>query len=210
MIITDFSRFTNKIKQNGIRWVLNIMWALIVNLVFRKRTLLILEKDLDKIDLAEAKINPEYKLISRNDIIKILNLKHLKEGILNEYLENKSKCLGAFWNDRVIGYCWVHFRKYYFPFFDYYLKIKDKEAYIGPAFVDPEFRGKRLYGALMSRLFVNLKKNGCLLVYGSVWDTNIASIKGVKKIGFLPVNYIKVIRIFKKIVYKKQGQRKFY
>ena len=57
MIITDFSRFTNKIKQNGIRWVLNIMWALIVNLVFRKRTLLILEKDLDKIDLAEAKID---------------------------------------------------------------------------------------------------------------------------------------------------------
>ncbi|MGI5920170.1 MAG: GNAT family N-acetyltransferase [Syntrophomonadaceae bacterium] len=172
------------------------------NFFYKRAVLLVVLKKLDRLpNIQEPRLNVECRLLGPGDIQQISDLSNLDQEKIKRFFKNGSKCLAAFYNDKLIAYSWCHYKDYYFPFFHYFLKVH-QGVYIGPNFVDPQFRGQRVHGFLLTRMFAILFEEGYKYIWGSVVSDNYSSIKGLISVGYTPQQQVEVIRIFKIIVYK--------
>jgi len=111
---------------------------------------------------------------------------------LRKWFKRGSVCLALTSSDQIFGYGWIHF-----AFFDGIdsvntLRLDANEAYIGPFFIDPKFRGNRLYYALTGAVLNHLKSVGCVHnVYTASSIRNLATIKVMISSGFNVVGLVR-------------------
>lgn len=175
----------------------------LMSLLYKSAILLVIMKPLEAAPQLQAPELPiEFRFLNRSDTGKISALNGLSKDRIAEFYAEGSRCLGAFFQDKLVAFSWCHYRDHHFPFFGYCLEVGDG-VYIGPDYVDAEFRGHRIHGHLLTRLFEHLYREGCRTVWSSVLKNNHASIKGLKRAGFIPHQQIEVTRIFKTIACKR-------
>lgn len=195
------------LSENNLRRLKNLTWRKVyihlTNYFYKEATLLVVHKKFKTSPLLEScKLPVECKLLNANYKKQISKLSNLAVERIDEFFRDGAKCLGVFHNDQLIAYSWCHYKDHYFPFFNYSIEVTDG-VYIGPDFVAPEYRGNRIHGYLLTRMFALLYEEGCEYVLGSVLHDNHASIKGLKNVGFMPKKQVAVSRILKTMVNKK-------
>lgn len=174
----------------------------LADFIYKEATLLVILKKLDKPPVVQVPfILVEGRLLSIGDINQISRLNNLAPDMAAHFFADGSKCLGVFHNEQLIGYSWLHYKNHKFPFFAYSLEVGNG-IYIGPDFVLPEFRGNRIHGFALTKIFAMLFKEGYEDVWSAVLSNNYSSKKGLIGTGFTLRKQIKVIRILKKIVHK--------
>jgi len=205
--LQDLTSYLQKARYNGIPWVLSRIRERVLYKLFKYKdlTLIIYGVRLIEMPLLDAKIDVRYDWVTPADTPKILalNFIELNAERVEEYFQRGSRCYGAFLEERLIACSWVHFGRFDFPFYQYSIPLKDNEVYDGPDYVDPEFRGKRLHEAILTRLAAYFREKNIDFAYGSVVEDNIASHKGVKRAGVKPIYEVRVIKLSERILYKK-------
>ncbi len=200
--------YYDKIKYNGFKWTATDITKRFLTKVFRYKdlTLIMFAARLNEMPLIDAKLDGvtcDFITLDKKNQILELNDWQLGEEKYKEYMNNGSKCYGAFLDNRLIAYTWIHYRKFDFPNFKYTLTFHNDDIYAGPDFVHPEFRGERLQPTLLTHVANHYCKKGFKIGYGSIMKNNIASQKGVKKAGPKPISEVRIIRFYKYIVYRK-------
>jgi RimJ/RimL family protein N-acetyltransferase len=180
-----------------------LTWKKITNrlasLIYKKATLLVVLKRLDQPPQIEIPgLSVECRPLNSSHTRLISELNGLSKERIATFFAEGARCLGAFYNNQLIAYSWCHYQNRQFPFFSYCLEVK-AGIYIGPNYVDTEFRGNRIHGFLLTKIFELLYKEGCRQVWSSVLINNHASIKGLKSTGFIPQKQIEVSRILNSI-----------
>lgn len=198
------------LSENNLRRLKNLtlgkVYVHLADYIYKEATLLVVHKKFETPPLLESsKLQVECKLLNANYKKQITKLSNLAAERIDEFFQDGAKCLGVFYNDQLIAYSWCHYKDHYFPFFNYSIEVTDG-VYIGPDFVAPEFRGNKIHGYLLTRMFALLYEEGCEYVLGSVLHNNHASIKGLKSVGFTPKKQVAVSRVLKSMVYKKMKE----
>ena len=92
---------------------------------------------------------------------------------------------------RIIAYTWVHFKYYDNLGLAGTLVLDENEVFIGPFYVDPAHRGRKLYYLMMSESLRYLKNERIITVYTASNSQNIATIKVAVRSGFDVVGCIR-------------------
>jgi len=183
----------------------------IIKLFFEKHTHFLLFKKLDSTpNIIHALIDIDFRFIKKNNYRK--NKKYVKEissmmfenfEKINLKFHNNSECLIAIFNKSLVGYIWINFNNYKTKGIKNLIRMGPKGVYIGPAYITPKFRGKKIYEALLSRSFKYVYDLGYTQVYGAVSHNNIPSIKGCLKQKYEPIEIHYRIRIGPFVIYPK-------
>ncbi len=197
-----FKTFTANTLLRIKRLTLKKLVCHLINFIYKNATLLVIFKKLDQPPVIQIPYLPiECRLLNIKNTDQISSLNNLTVERITAFFTNGAKCLGAFYNEQLVGYLWCHYKDHEFPFFDYSVKV-DNGVYIGPNFVADKVRGNKIHRFLLTKMFEILFKEGYRHVWSSVLSNNYSSIKGLVNTGFAFKKKIRVIRIFKKIVHK--------
>lgn len=182
------------------RLTLNKLVNRLARLIYKRAALLVIVKRLDAPPCIQLpQIPVECRFLNRGHTGQISRLNGLSKERITEFFAHGARCLGAFYQDQLVAFSWCHCRDHQFPFFNYCLEVGDG-VYIGPDYVASDFRGCRIHGYLLSRMFEYLYREGCREIWSSVLKNNQASIKGLKSAGFIPQQQIEATRVFKTMV----------
>lgn len=101
-------------------------------------------------------------------------------------------------NNIPIGYGWgkIETSK------DYFFYIR--ECYLCRFFIKPEFRGLNFYPATILQLIQNFQNRGFKTFYIAAESTNIPSLKGLEKVGFVHQKKLYFCRLLKMTLNKYQ------
>ncbi len=194
------------ISEDNLTRLHNLTWQKVcrhlVDFIYKEASLLVVYREFtDPPAITDCDLEVECQLIDINYKQQINRLSSLAIERIEEFFRNGAKCLGVFFRGQLIAYSWCHYIDHYFPFFNFHIDVTDG-VYIGPDFVATDYRGKRIHGYILTRMFAMLYEDNCRFVLGSVLHNNHASIKGLKNVGFIPKQKVKTIKIMKTTVYK--------
>jgi ribosomal protein S18 acetylase RimI-like enzyme len=106
------------------------------------------------------------------------------------------ECYLAYCRDKIAHLAWIYYpdqaKKHPTPF----RILRPGEAAIANCVTLPEFRGRGIYPAVVRNLLQELRKQGYRRCYMYIERENIASQRGVSKIGFTPVGKTWRLRFF--------------
>lgn len=105
----------------------------LIGRIYRQYTLILLKRALDvEILIYNDELgNVNYDIYNINNIDKDKYSSFIKEWI--EYFNKGSECILATIDYKIIGYSWIHYDEYKMIAIEELIKLKDTEAYIGPA-----------------------------------------------------------------------------
>ncbi|MBU0993171.1 MAG: GNAT family N-acetyltransferase [Proteobacteria bacterium] len=201
--------FYEKARHHGMAWALKRTFFVLMRKVFRydDSTLILYQIDGQLMPPIPAKIDGiTCCWVPEKDKDQILALKdaQLNDELLNDHFRKNGRCLGAYLDGRLIGYIWVFFRFFHFPFFDYTVQLKNNEVYCGINYVIPEYRGNMIQSALFSELCRLLLEENYRFGFGSVIKDNLSSRRGVEKAGPQAYYSIRVKKLFNRIISKTE------
>lgn len=99
---------------------------------------------------------------------------------------------------RPVGYGWAKVKTSK----DYFFHVSD--CYLCRFYVNPEWRGKNFYPAMICKLIQDFRKEGFGTFYIAVESTNIPSQKGIEKVGFVYQKTLRFRRLLKMTLNKYQ------
>ena len=107
-------------------------------------------------------------------------------------------CYTATVANRVVGFCWMTNNQRYISEIAYTVRLEAGTAWVYACAVDPDFRGKGVYPAMLGQIGESLFGHGILRIRIDVESDNTASISGIEKAGFRRRGHILWQRIFGK------------
>ncbi|RXI25322.1 hypothetical protein [Aliarcobacter trophiarum] len=114
-------------------------------------------------------------------------------NIFENFLSLGDKGYFAYLQDKCIHRSWVKSNhQIVYPHWAYPYKLKENELFIHYCETAPEARGKNIYPHVLSNIIDDYKDKDILI---SVDDENIASKKGVEKVGFRERERVNVLII---------------
>ncbi len=97
-----------------------------------------------------------------------------------------------------VGYGWAKLKGSK----DYFFHVSD--CYLCRFYVNPEWRGRNFYPAMICRLIQDFQRKGVDTFYIAVEDTNLPSQKGIEKVGFVYQKTLRFWRLLKTTLNKYQ------
>jgi GNAT superfamily N-acetyltransferase len=164
--------------------------------------ILLFRKNLTSSVFFESNLPIEFRFINPHEFSIILDLKHLTEIEIKNRFNNQELCLGAFYDNKLVGYHWCCFKDIYYPTFNYHHKLDDFSASLGPVFVDPDYRGNNIRTALETQWFLYLADHGYKYCETIIWAYNKASLKVIDKVEYKALRKITTIKLFNRFVLK--------
>lgn len=205
-----FSEFKDKARHNGVAWAASSLMHFVLRKGFRisDRTIDVYTGDLTALPLFVPQVEGiRFGWMPPDEIPEILSLGdfQINGERVDTYLKNGSKCLGCYVKDRLAGYSWIHFNTYYLDSFDYTLELTKEQAFGGPDFVHPDFRGSGIHAGILTHLAEAVVKEGKTIGVAGVLKDNLTSRKGVGKMEIIPDSLvsIRVIKIGNRILRKQ-------
>ena len=90
-----------------------------------------------------------------------------------------------------VGYGWAKMENSK----DYFFYVKD--CYLCRFFIEPEYRGNNLYPAIIIKLIQDIQKWGINTFFIAAEYTNIPSLRGIEKVGFVYQDTFYFLRVLK-------------
>lgn len=149
-----------------------------------------------KVDIKFIRITEEnYKLVSEIRGSTETEKKQLQYGDTGFF---------ALYDNKIVGYGWYKDKNAKFHDSFYRMKKADNLCYLCRFFVCEDMRGNNIYPAMITKLIeFREKENPGGKYYISAYSNNIASIKGLLKVGFELVGRYKFVRVLKRTLNKK-------
>ena len=199
--------FYDKARHHGIRWALKRLWFVFLRKTIRYEdsTIIFYEIDGKAMPPIHAKLEGiTYAWVPDKDQDQIAALKdaQLNADLIKHHFENNGRCLGAYHNERLVGYGWVFTDYFHFPYFDYILRMKANTVYVGVTYVTPEYRGNGIQPALFYELCYRLLAENYRYGLGSAIKDNLSSRRGIEKSGPQPYGSLRVKKLFGKVIKK--------
>lgn len=89
--------------------------------------------------------------------------------------------------EEIIAYGWVSQKREYVGELERTFRLRDREVYIWDCVTMPDYRGLRLYSALLSFMLVTLRAEGVPRAWIGAGVANRPSVQGIVNAGFQPV-----------------------
>ena len=102
----------------------------------------------------------------------------------------------------IVSYVWVAFRQEQVEELCKAVKLQEGEFYLYDAFTVPEWRGKGIYPAILSRQLQHFKEEGFKRALIFTVEENIASRRGITRSGFNHFQTIEITKILNFAFYK--------
>ena len=119
-------------------------------------------------------------------------------------LKNGDTGFFALLDNKVVGYGWYKDKNSRFSDKFYRMKRANNLCYLCRFFVCEDMRGNNIYPAIITYMIeCREKENPGGKYYISAYSDNVASIKGLLKVGFKFVSRYKFVRLFKMTVNKQ-------
>jgi hypothetical protein len=105
------------------------------------------------------------------------------EEIIRSRMQQGAICYVGKVGSEMVHHNWIFFHKWE-SHLGYTANLSDYEAFFGIAFTVPEWRGKGIHGAVNSHMLSVMQQSGFHIVYTRVELHNIASTKGLQRVGW--------------------------
>lgn len=147
-------------------------------------------------------------ILTDDNVESFNKMKHFHFIETEKLIDNPSyKILTYLEENKIVGYVIFHIGEVH-PIHGLGTWNLDKdEAWIGPAYVVKESRGKGINGILLQEAFFQLEKIGVSKIYTCINQSNLSSIRSFKKNGFKVIG--SVTRSRKSITSKIFSEEKF-
>lgn len=143
----------------------------------------------------EAKIDLEYREINNENINEVMGIrgKHFVNEFKKVLKENKALGIAAYKDEEVIGYGWLKTKGARDSFFN----LENVEGYLSTFFVKREYRGKKIYPSLITKLIESEKAKEVKDFYIATESKNTSSQKGFLKLDAKHEKNVKILRALK-------------
>jgi len=136
---------------------------------------------LNDIEIFESRIEVEIRKATDKDIHQILKQLDHKDRKNFEYnIAIESTCYIAAHKNKIAGYSWANLKYIYIDGMKV-AELPAKGSYHADTYVFPEFRGNKILLKLVSSVYADLKKAGCIFTGTIITKNNAASIATTKK-----------------------------
>lgn len=173
---------------------------IIIKNLFRYKKVGWYEKNLlDLPNQFKPKIDVKIDVASTNEVIDWIKEKKIPgtdDTFELEYAQaNKHYFPVAKYNDKIIGFEKIGFKKIFILDFEGFIYLPDKAAMIYDTFVLPEYRNLGIASFLTRESMIYLKNKGFEKIYCHILPTNESSIRSFLKIGFKKIRNIYFLKI---------------
>lgn len=136
---------------------------------------------LNDIEIFESQIEVEIRKATDGDIRQILKRLDHKDRKNFEYnIAIESTCHVATHKNKIAGFSWANLKYIYIDGMKV-AELPAKGSYHGDTYVFPEFRGNKILLKLVSAVYADLKKAGCIFTGTIIAKNNATSIATTKK-----------------------------
>ncbi|HPC96307.1 MAG TPA: hypothetical protein PLU87_15275 [Sedimentisphaerales bacterium] len=108
--------------------------------------------------------------------------------------ERGDRCLLQFDGDALVGFAWIAASPLVEIMGGFHFNLPDDTVYNYHSFTAPAYRGKGYQAARHLQLLEHIKETGQRRLFGYVDQTNLDSLKGVKKSGYAKIGVLRCIR----------------
>lgn len=144
-----------------------------------------------------ASINFDYKFVSSiSDLNNITNLAAGEKAIFSTKLNNGEIGIFALIENDFIAYAWSKQPGVYYQNDNPLISLSESEAYLYYCHTVENFRGYGIYPRLLILLSEKMFKSGVKVIYVDTSPINIASQRGIGKVGFKKMHTIRILRLF--------------
>ena len=113
----------------------------------------------------------------------------------DERFAGQRRCFAAWEGERIAAYGWASEGSESVGELERVFRLQPNESYIWNCVTLPEYRGKRLYSALLSFMLAELRRSGVGRVWIGASMANRPSIKGIQNAGFHHVISLVYVRL---------------
>ncbi len=135
----------------------------------------------------QPKLELEYRFLNCENVrAAALDPRHELEASIAERLQSsRDFCFAAFHGDRLANYSWFALETIEPEHsFGAGLKLPQDTVYLYKAYTVPEFRGRQIHGAALSRAAAHFRQRGSVQMIAIVDFANGASLRSHAKLGF--------------------------
>lgn len=144
------------------------------------------EKTIDEIDIRDANSSNLIDILCFQDIRYI--------DVFQSFLDLGDRGYFAYLDDKCVHRSWVKSNEQFvYPHWIYPMKLKPNQHFIHYCETSPEARGRGIYPAVLSKIALDYKGRGEVLI--CIDSKNTASIKGAIKAGFVKKQRLRVFVI---------------
>jgi ribosomal protein S18 acetylase RimI-like enzyme len=144
-------------------------------------------------------------IIKTTDLDSIKGLTKEKINIFRSKLTNGDIGIIALENNNCIGYAWASISKNRNNQLDNpVIELKKNNAYIYYCHTILDYRGRGIYPQLLSLLAIKLFKEDIIEIIIDTSPNNVASQRGLLKVGFHEIYRAKILRLFGLVVWNKK------
>lgn len=155
----------------------------------------------DKLISYTSKLSADTRIEKVNQsLFQQLKQKYPRSFKIKKYSDSKITICVALTNEQIVGYGSLKTKNCK----DTFYRIGENVAYLSSFFVEPEQRGKGIYPAMISFLVENSEYEQ---YYISAYTSNIASLNGLQKTGFVLSKKVSFIRFLKTTLFKHYIRR---
>ena len=139
------------------------------------------------IPYGSPKVHATFEEIKSNNVSELSEAMATPSSSILTRLATQRRCFAARVENHIAAYGWVSQTNECIGEHEREIQLQPREAYIWDCATLKEFRGKRLYSALLSHIVGVLCNEGITRVWIGSSLTNLPSLKGFSNAGFQPV-----------------------
>lgn len=195
-LIEKIKKFPYFWREYGFIFTIKI----IIKNLFRYKKVGWYEKDLLDLPLQiKPKIEVKIDFTSTDEVIDWIREKKIEgsdDSFEIEYAQiNKHYFPVIKYNDKIIGFEKIGFKKIFILDFEGFICLPDRAAMIYDTFILPEYRNLGMASFLTRESMIYLKNKGFEKIYCHILPTNKSSIKSFSKVGFKKIRNIYFLKI---------------
>ncbi len=148
--------------------------------------------------ICQAKIDVSFSELEEADIPQLVTaMNFANDTIIRERLQQKKRCFILKINQQIATYGWVTHGAESVGELERDFQFYENEAYIWHCGTVEQWRGNRLYSALLSQIIQQLTREGIIKIWIGANRANHPSVKGFVNAGFQPVVDVAYRRYFR-------------
>lgn len=177
-------------RREGTVRLLSLLWNRMAGIFYVRRSFYLLRRDITgPVQITKAP-GVEARLAAEADFPKLAELMYLTPAEVKAKVQSGCQCMLGLADGEIAGYSWINYEKYYISDVDYEVVVQPGQAYFGPGFVHPHYRGRRVHSVILDNMCEKLRSEGIQVALSSVNVTNYNSIKGLVRSSFYAIERI--------------------
>ena len=187
------------IRHNGFCGFLKKVCGLATEAFYENKSLIIFK--LSTANVAVPAIDIHFTELTPSDVNQMQQTMYLSRKILQKRFSRGDRCFAVLDGERILSFFWVLFSQRIL--FEHHINVnlQAKQAWMYNAITIKEARGKGLYYNIILKIATTLSQQGIDELFVDAANDNVASIRGIEKVGCKEVVKIRIKKLFSKRKY---------